>query len=345
MPSCEDYVPDLINLLPDELIIYIFRSLPLEAILECENVCNRWRKLARDATLWRRILIIYSGKPGQSDVSSRNLEIIQSHGEYICCLKLQYIYSYPEIKSILEKCDNLTSLELVMCRIGKDFEDDVKRWPQLKKLNLKNSLLLQSNEDLSIDYDQFKDINYLSLSEFGLTTNNCDTLLRCAHLSHIFIEKIRNLNLECVRELILSKLKILETFHIYGGDAINDECVLLLSQCRHLKDLAIIRCENLTDEGLVALINCQNLQHLQIWNNAYFSEMNLLKTLGSPTLIKLQSLSLSRIRNIAPVIVDVISEYYKNLKFLAVYQCPRIINTDYEKQLKSKFRNIDVVLY
>lgn len=345
MPSCENDAPDLINNLPEELLLYIFRLLPLETILECENVCRLWRKLSRDVTLWRRIVLVYSGKPGQSDVSSKNLEIIQSHADYICCLKLQYIYNYPELKTILDKCNRLISLELVMCRIGKGFEEDVKRWPHLKKLNLKNSLLLQANDTISLEFDQFKDLNYLSLSDFGLTVNNCDTLINCAHLSHILIEKIKNLNLECIRDLILSKMKILKTFHIYGADAVDDECIQLLSQCRQLKDLAIIRCESLTDAGLIALVNCQNLQHLQIWNNVHFSELNLLKTLGSPTMVKLQSLSLSRIRNIAPVIVDVISEYYKNLKFLAVYQCPRIINTDYEKQLKSKFRNIDVVLY
>lgn len=334
-----------VSQLPDELIIHIFKLLPLEDILECENVCERWTKLARDAALWRRFLIVYSGKPGQSEVSVRNLEIISTHGEYINCLKLQYIYSYSNIKAILEKCDNLISLELVMCRVGKEFEEDVTRWPNLRKLNLKNSLLLHSGEDVVIQYDQFKDLNYLALSEFGLSSNNCESVLRCKHLTHIYIEKIRNLTVEFITELIKTKQNILETLHIYGGEWINDYCLQLLSQCTLLKDLAIIRCEDLTDEGLINLAYLKSIQHLQIWNNNNFTELNLLRTLGSPSLVTLQSLSLSRIGNISPVIVDVISEYYKNLKFLALYQCPRIINTDYEKQLKSKFRNIDVVLY
>ncbi|KAJ2947486.1 hypothetical protein O0L34_g17272 [Tuta absoluta] len=336
---------DETSMLPDELLIFIFKLLPLEELLACENVSQRWRKLARDPTLWKRITIVYSGKPGQSEVSSKNMETINTHCELIRCLKLQYIYSYPTINSIIEKCDNLISLELVMCRISKEFQEHIKKWPDLKKINLKNSLLLQSNEDLTIEFDQFKNLNYLALSEFGLNFTNCDSLLHCRHLTHIYIEKIKTLGLEFVVELIASKKKILETLHIYGGDAVNDDCLKILSECPNLKDLAIIRCENLTDAGLIALVNLKKIQHLQIWNNNNFTEANLLRTLGSPGLITLQSLSLSRIGNISPVIVDVISVCYKNLKFLAVYQCARIINTDYERQLKSKFRNIDVVLY
>lgn len=340
-----EMVSEDINMLPDELIINIFKFLPLDAILVCENVCQRWKKLAKDVTLWKNITIVYSGKPGQTEVSAKNLLIIQSHCTYICCLRLQYVYSYSVIASILEKCNNLVSLELVMCRIGKEFEVDIARWPNLKKLSMKNSLLLQTSTDLNIQYDQFKYLNHLSLSEFGLNSTNSESLLCCKYLSHIYIEKIRGLDLEFIMKLILAQQKVLVTLHIYGDNAVNNECLKMLSHCPMLKDLAIIRCENLTDEGLIALTNFKRLDHLQIWNNANFTEANLLRALGSPAMVTLQTLSLSRIRNISPVIVDVISEYYKNLKFLALYMCPRIINTDYEKQLKLKFNNIDVVLY
>ncbi|XP_013194048.1 F-box/LRR-repeat protein 7 [Amyelois transitella] len=336
---------DEFKTLPDELIISIFKLLPLDSLLACEEVCKRWKKLAQDASIWRSILIVYSGKPGQSEVSERNLEIISSQSQNIFRLKLQYVYNYQFIKSILQECDNIISLDLVMCRISKEFQDEVKRWPDLKRLNLKNSLLLTSNEDVLIQYDQFKSLKYLALSDFGLTSSNWNSLIDCSFLSNILIEKIRNLNVDYIKQLIFSKQHILETFHIYGGDSVDDKCLQLLSKCNLLRDLAIIRCENLSDEGLVALTNLKSVEHLQVWNNNNFTEMNLLKTLSSPNLLRLQSLSLSRIGNVSPVIVDVISEYYKHLKFLALYQCPRIINTDYEKQLKSKFRNIDVVLY
>lgn len=345
MVSGDENNYDLIEHLPDEIIILIFKNLPLESILTCENVCKRWRKLSRDASLWRHIVIVYSGKPGQSEVSERNLEIISTHGKYIYCLKLQYVYSYATIKSITANCDYITSLELVMCRVTKEFEEDILRWPNLKKLNLRNSLLMTSKDDLIVKYDYFKELNYLALSDFGLNPFNCDALLNCNHLSHILIEKIKDLDVDYIKKLILSKQNTLVTFHIYGGDAVDDKCLALLAQCPALKDLAIIRCENLTDVGLLALSNLRTIQHLQIWNNTNFTELALLKTLGSNIFIKLESLSLSRIRNITPVIVDIISEYYKSLKFLALYQCPHIVMTDYEKQLKSKFRNIDVVLY
>ncbi|XP_021194910.3 F-box/LRR-repeat protein 7 [Helicoverpa armigera] len=344
VPTAE-VAPNQIDVLPDELLINIFKFLPIETILECENVCSRWKKLSRDPALWRGIVFVYSGKPGQSEVSEKNLQIIETHSECIRCLKIQYVYSYPVIKSIIEQCHNIISLELVMCRIAKDFEDDITRWPNLRKINLKNSLVLMNNVDVLVPYDNFKYLNYLALSDFGLPVATRDSLLRCNYLSQIYIEKVKNLDIDYVKKLISSKMLILTALHIYGGDSVNDECLLMLSHCNLLKDLAIIRCESLTDAGLIKLADLKQIQHLQIWNNVNFTEHNLHRTLSSPNLVKLESLSLSRIGNISPVIVDVISEYYKNLKFLAVYQCPRIINTDYEKQLKSKFRNIDVVLY
>lgn len=335
----------LIDILPDELMISIFKWLPLETILECEKVCSRWKKLARDAGLWRQIVLTYSGKPGKSEVSEKNLAIIKTHQDCIRCLKIQYVYSYPEIKSLIQKCQNLISLEIVMCRIGKDFEESITKWPNLKKINLKNSLLLTRNVDLMIVYDSLKYLKHLTLSDFGLPVETRDSLFRCNHLSHIFIEKVRNLDLEYIHKLIKSKMEILQALHIYGADSVSDETLNMLSKCKLLKDLAIIRCENLTDAGFINLANLKIIEHLQIWNNSNFSEAYLHRTLASSSLVQLKTLSLSRISNISPLIIDVISEYYKNLKFLAIYQCPRIINTDYEKQLKSKLRNIEVVLY
>ncbi|XP_039750203.1 S-phase kinase-associated protein 2-like [Pararge aegeria] len=334
-----------INVLPDELLLDIFKCLPLETLLSCENVCKRWNKLAQDPSVWKRIVLIYSGKPGQSEISEKNLDIITSHCEYILCLKIQYVYDYSVIKSLIDQCSNLLSLELVMCRVGKEFEHDILKWPKLRKFSLKNSILLMNNLDLLIRFDKFKELNYIALSEFGLNSDNCNTLLQCSHLSNIFIEKIKDLDLEFIKLLILSRQRLLKTLHIYGGNSVDNTVLQLLSQCPQLKDLAIIRCESLSDEGLISLTSLKKIDHLQIWNNINFSELCLLKTLGSPALLTLKSLSLSRIQNVTPVIVDLISEYYKNLKFLALYQCPRIINTDYERQLKSKFRNIDVVLF
>lgn len=337
--------PSNINILPDELLINIFQYLSIESILECERVCSRWKKLSRDLSLWRNLVFVYSGKPGQTEIGERNLEILDTHRECIRCLKLQYVYSYSEIKSIIDQCPNIISLELVMCRIGKEFEQDITKWPDLRKINLKNSLVLMNNVEVLVPYDNFKYLNYLSLSDFGLPVETRDSLLRCNYLTHIFIEKVKDLTLDYVKKLIANKMKILVALHIYGGDAVDDECLQMLTNCNSLKDLAIIRCENLTDAGLIKLTNLQKIEHIQIWNNTVFTEENLKRTLSSPNLIKVESLSLSRIGNISPVIVDVISEHYKNLKFLALYQCPKITNTDYEKQLKSKFRNIDVVLY
>lgn len=334
-----------INVLPDELLIYIFKWLPVETLICCENVCVKWQILAHDPTLWKPLVFVYSGKPDHTEVSEKNLEIISSHSELVYSIKIKYVYSYSKIKSVINQCSNLTSLELIMCRIEEGFVSDILKWPRLKKLNLKNSLLILNEKTLLLPFDKLKDLQCLALSDFGLYPTNLDGLLQCRNISQLYIDKIRNLTLDFVTELISAQQNVLEAFHIYGLDSINNHSIQLLSDCPRLKDLAITRCEKLTDVAFLALASLKSIESLQLWNNSKFSEKALLATLSTPNFKKLRSLSLSKIKNVTPVVVDLISEYYKNLKFLALYQCPRIIDTDYEKQLKSKFRNIDVVLY
>lgn len=342
----KDFSEDIIDRLPDEIILYILSFLSLETILICERVSARWRKLSRDPSIWRNIVIRYSGKPDlikACDIGNMNLFF--SHCQYIHCIKLQYIYDYPLILSLLKNCTNLISLELVMCSISLDFQEHVSLWKKLKKLNLKNTLCIHNSSEMLFKFDDFKDLTFLALPNFGLSTHNFSSLLECKNLNHIFIEKIKCLSLDNIRQLILGRQQILICLHIYGGSSVDDNCLQILSHSPRLKDLAIVNCDNLTDEGLLSLINYKLIENIQIWNNKSFSEKALIQTLSHPNLFKLIRLSLSRINNIPPIIVDIISESYKRLKFLALYNCPRIVYREHAKHLDSKFRNIDVVLY
>lgn len=332
-----------INTLPDEIVLSIFKLLPLQTLLTCENVCQRWRKLSHDLSIWRDMLIVYSGNSNAK--LNNSISIIRSHGQWISCIRFQYIDNYTHTRALLQNCENIISLELVMCNLVKDFVEDIKKWPKLKKLNLKNSMLYPRDADALIDFKYFKELNYIDLTDFGISSTNCNDLVACTHLSHIYLNKIQTLSLSNVKDLIKSKLSILRSFHIYGGHSVDDTCLYYLSQCPNLRDLAITRCEQLTDRGLLELTNLKQLNQLQLWNNSIFTELALITMLGESNLFYLNSLSFSRIYNMSPVVVDIISENYKNLKFLALYQCPKIINTSYEKQLKVKFRNIDVVLF
>ncbi|VVC92522.1 unnamed protein product, partial [Leptidea sinapis] len=310
------------NNLPDELIISIFKYLSIDDLLTCKCVCVKWRKLSLDPMLWRRLLIVYSGKPGQSEVNEKSLRIIKLHPNLVYCLKIQYEYNYSIIQSMMAKCKNIISFEVVVCRIKEKFKDDIKKWPHLKKLNLKNTMPFEAIT-WTISFDHFKELKYIALAEFGLNSSNCETLLDCTCLTHINIEKIKDLELDFIKKLIDMKQSKLETLHIYGGSSVDDSCLQDLTKCPKLKDLAILRCENLTNRGLIHLANLNHIERLQIWNNNNFTEIMLLKTLQSPNLITLKSLSMSRIKHISPAAIDTISEHYKNLKFLALYQCPR----------------------
>lgn len=240
-------------------------------------------------------------------------------------------------------CSNLQSLEIIMCRIQVEIEEDLKQWPYLKKLNLKNSML-KSNRPLLLPLDYFRHLNFLGLSDFGLTPENCDSLLLCTHLNHILIEKIQCLDLEYIKTLIRTKQQTIETLHIYGGESVDDDCMFMLAQCPSLKDLSILRSDRLTDRGLDGIALFEPITHLQIWNNQVFTEEKIYETLQQVNLRKLRRLSLSRIANVTGSIVDIVCEYYTSLTFMALYQCPKVVHSNYDKQLKAKFKNIVTVM-
>lgn len=231
-----------------------------------------------------------------------------------------------------------------MCRIQVEVEEDLKQWPHLQRLNLKNSLL-KSQRVLLLPLDHLKELTFLGLSDFGLTTDNCNSLLQCPNLNHIVINKIMGLEMDYIKTLIKTKQETLKTLHIYGGDSIDDDCIFLLTKCSVLQDLSIIRCENLTDRALDDIAKLERITHLQIWNNYVFSEEKIERTLQHENLRDLKKLSLSRITNVTGGVVDILYKCYTSLKFVALYQCPRLVKKDYEALLRSKFKNIEIVLY
>lgn len=328
--------------MPDEILLHIFQFLDLDAVLACERVSRRWRKVALDAGVWRRTVVVCSAQHGQ--VCPATLKIIRSHRMVLRHLKMQYILKYSSVSSLSGICKNLSALEMVMCRIQVELEEDLKRWPKLKKLNLKNSLL-KSTRPILLPLGYFKELTFLCLSDFGLTTENCDALLQCSQLNHILIDQIKGLEISNIRKLISTKQQTIITIHLYGGESIDDDCVLMLAQCPKLKDLNILHCEALTDRALDGIANLKCILRLQIWHNTSFSEAKLMKTFETERLRQLRRLSLSRVRNVTGNVVDIISEYYTNLMFLALYLCPRINKSHCENQLKAKFRNIEIVLY
>lgn len=331
-----------ISSLPDELLVQIFQFLELDDVLACERVCRRWKALAADDAIWRRIKIVCIAQRAQ--VCPKTVRIIKSHCNVIRHLRMQYVLKYPFISSLISRCKNLLSLEMIMCRIQVEIEEDLKQWPQLEKLNLKNSLL-KSTRALLLPLDHFTELTFLGLSDFGMTPENCDSLLHCQYLNHIVIDKIICLELHYIKTLINTKQQTLETLHMYGGEAIDDDCLFLLAKCPKLTDLCIIACESLTDRALEGITELKPITHLQIWNNAVFSDAMIRKTLEHENLRKLQRLSLSQISNVTGSVVDIITEYYTDLRFLALYQCPKIEKNSYENQLKAKFKDINLILY
>lgn len=325
--------PKNINILPKELIVHILNFLPIEDILRCESVCNLWKTLSQNYTIWKKFVIVYTHDPYHSRVNDRNLQLMKTHTQLIYCIKLQYIYDYSYLISLLKNFKNIISLEFISCQVNKDFAKRIKVWPTLRTLSFKNSPM---EEECMFDFNKMPYLKYLALEYCGLSTVNFDSLLSC-NLSHIFIDQILDLTKENILNLITARQEHIRSFRIYGGDSVDDNCLQLLGKCKLLSNLGIVKCGNLTDKGLTSLASLRSLRHLMLWHNNKFSERALLTTFSNPNLHKIVTLGLVKIDRMSPVIVDMISEKYKSLSSIVLSAGSGFV-TDYEGQMAYKFR-------
>ena len=60
-----------ISKLSDELLLHVFHELPLEQILACQSVSQRWHHISTDSELWKRLYFIRFIKPRLAHIHSR----------------------------------------------------------------------------------------------------------------------------------------------------------------------------------------------------------------------------------------------------------------------------------
>ncbi len=120
--------------LPDEIVLHIFSHFATEDLLILGAVCNRWKRLAADDSLYREVTI------NENFPSYAVSNVLQMHKNSIKCL---YIFGRNDLfswASYIEECTYLESLVIVLC-FGSygDISNSISRCNRLRSININHS--------------------------------------------------------------------------------------------------------------------------------------------------------------------------------------------------------------
>ncbi|GAB6020856.1 F-box protein of unknown function [Chamberlinius hualienensis] len=245
--------PDYFADIADELILQIFQLLPRYNLKQCALTCKRWRRLAYDETLWKRVNL------GAKNISTENVELIINRGavalrlaqadirsssdyddinvdrEFISESKLQHLdlsmasVTPAGIFTILCNCKKLKNLSLERCEI-----DD-----KLLKLISYNENLEQLN---------------LALSS-GITAAGLTRILKKCHRLTAVNLAWTDLDIAVIETAVVSFPSSIRRLNLSGcrGTLNDNHIVDLLLRCPKLEELDLSDCDRLTSLVLITI--------------------------------------------------------------------------------------------
>ncbi|XP_006824076.2 S-phase kinase-associated protein 2-like [Saccoglossus kowalevskii] len=162
---------DYFSHMSDEIVLNVFKWLPLTTMAKCARVCRRWSSLAFDESLWRRPFLtgktfkdgqigkiflrgMTAGKFTKSDIigpayDSKDLADLKKEEDVIIlrrkskkCVRVQYIdmsqchVNPNSLADLLQPCHQLRKLCLECCEVNDRVLHSLTRTPDLEVLNL-----------------------------------------------------------------------------------------------------------------------------------------------------------------------------------------------------------------
>lgn len=334
-----------INILPNEILIYIFSQLDFESIQSVEQVCNRWHMLAMSAAVWENMRLVLCMK-NYEQIRDNILPKVASNLKVV---KLQYFKLYNQIRvSLTTFCPNITHLEISISHVEFTIFNDLKNWPELRFLSFRNSAVSRATDDtdrnyvFEIPFQYLLKLETLVLSNFGLTSTSLFDMLCCTHLCNINIDKMKNIPSQFLESLISSKLHVLRYLCIYG-DTLTDDIMNLLSQCTALCTLHITTCKSLFDSSLLRLGKLKGLKSLKL-RHGYFSTRTLITYFSNNIFEGLTFLSLSRCLHVSVQVVLAIKANAPKLTELSFYQCPFVMDVNFDRTEIEKLFDFPLLL-
>jgi len=290
-------MPSLFRLLSNELVLYIFRLLPLNDLGTMARVSKRLKELAYDKTLWRTLAITNSFNKRRISQALKMLELTSR----LSCVR----------------CVNLNNIAIKQATI----EYIIMHTPALKEIRLHNLKLTEKTAKLLVSKcPQLEQV----MMEQGKTSDDCLELLAngAIRLKSINLHKVENITTAGICHIIKNtNLSFLNFNGISGWDIrtlapycahftsmdlgssnnlSDDDLKALTQQCKKLKFISLKNCKMITDTGVGELVrDCPQLTDLNLSTCAKITRVGVGSALQHLHL--LQSLNLSGFKEIHPL--------------------------------------------
>ncbi|XP_050537062.1 S-phase kinase-associated protein 2 isoform X2 [Daktulosphaira vitifoliae] len=276
--------------LPEEVILYLFKILDKLTLTKCAYVCQKWRRIAYDESLWQCLNIPHRRMSimALDNILKRNVKYLSiSHSNLYVNIrnvfeeplpKLQYLdlsavfIPVDILNSLLSQCHNLIKLSLENCRVDVLCCEKIGRNSNLKVLNLASSSGLDGDGIKHLL--KLKNLEELNVSWAHIKVNNLRFLLTN------MIQGITHLNISgFLKQLadndlitLVNRCSRLVELDISDSLAITPDSVdFILNNLPNLKILSMSRCFNVGTSFLQP-----KMQRLKTGNRAHqLKELNM----------------------------------------------------------------------
>lgn len=292
-----------INELPDTVLLFIFHLLAsqrLYNLCRLRLICRRWRNLAIDSCLWRKISF-----PNNKRLNIEVLKNILSWCMNVKEVDLNYCSLVDDecLELIAENCPTLRILKVHNCIKVTDFG--------LEKI----SSFCPSLKSLNISYHDRQSITSATVSGF---------ITKCSDMEEIRIfrededEDLKNtfeISPELSQHLMTSKLKV---FHCDNASFISEDIFGVPNGNISLQELGLPNCLDLTNSMLFSL-RCSSLKVLNV---SYCPGLN-----DSGVIVlaeccpQLEHVNLMACQCVTDIAIESIARNCPNLRFLCVAGC------------------------
>lgn len=281
---------NIVEALPDIILLNIFKYLPKVVLAKCARVCKKWHRISESESLWKRLDLgnksLKEGILGQ--ILNRGVVILRLSRAQISSpiytgltsvfsstklSKLQYLdlsmtcVSVQGLEEILSKCHDLRKLSLESCEVNDTVCSYIGENKELEVLNMCMVQGITDNGLMPIASNCRKLVS-LNLAWTGLKQHSI------MYLSLCLPESIHKLNLSGFRESMTDEevSQLVKTCpHLLSLDlsdstVITEKSVhLIIYHLKNLEHLSLARCNRILPVCLYSLSNLPYLSHLNIF--------------------------------------------------------------------------------
>ncbi|XP_038053169.1 uncharacterized protein LOC119725708 [Patiria miniata] len=289
------------ELLPDEILLHVFRYLSYKDLIKCAASCSRFHRIAMDDSLWRTI------KLHKRQVSDFSLTQIGERHPTSLSLTQCYgnIVTENGLRNLFRCCaDTLQELNVSGCT-GGDLTGD--------------SLLLHASR---CNHLTSLDASWSQATDNGLSAISDS----CQRLTSLCLNGCQSVSDECLNRVIKKHGRSLRVLEVLGCVQLSPETLQLIGQeCRNLHTLNIGQCYKVTDECISQLVShLRNLKHLDMRGCKQIRDSCVRKIVRNCK--RLQTLVLANCTHITNAAMVEIATYLPTIRSLDVSGCKKVNN-------------------